>query len=182
MAISYSAVVLFISVLWLVVRGAAACKNKKMDLKRELQLFLVYICFIVVARFAFFPFAKADGHIQPLIWDFTHILPFRLNLIPFVNLLDYEIRSEAVINVVGNTTMFIPIGVIYPAVYKKLNTPVKAIAAGIGLSLSIEIVQLLFFDRVTDIDDLILNSIGYVVGYGVYRLFCGILKRAKRIA
>ena len=43
-------------------------------------------------------------------------------------------------------------------------------AAGVGFSLCIEILQLPFFDRVTDVDDLILNSIGFLIGYGAYLL------------
>ena len=76
--------------------------------------------------------------------------------------------KDTLINVIGNTTMFMPIGVIYPMVYKKLNTAPKVLLAGIGLSLCIEILQLPFYDRVTDIDDLLLNSIGFSIGYFVY--------------
>ena len=63
--------------------------------------------------------------------------------------------------------MFIPVGIIWPIVYKELDTHKKVIAAGVGFSLCIEILQLPFFDRVTDIDDLIMNSAGYLVGYGI---------------
>ena len=73
---------------------------------------------------------------------------------------DYGIAKEAVLNFVGNTTMFIPIGIIFPIVYKQLDTHKKVIAAGVGFSLCIELLQLPFFDRVTDIDDLIMNSAG----------------------
>ena len=66
--------------------------------------------------------------------------------------------------------MFIPIGIIWPIVYKELNTHKKVIAAGIGFSLFIEILQLPFYDRVTDIDDLILNSLGFLTGYALYVL------------
>ncbi len=49
-------------------------KNKRMDWKREVQLLLVYICIIVVTRFTFFPFAKINGQVQPLIFGNTTIL------------------------------------------------------------------------------------------------------------
>ena len=84
--------------------------------------------------------------------------------------------KEMLINVIGNTTMFIPLGIVWPFVYQELNTPGKALAAGAGFSLCIEILQLPFYDRVTDIDDLILNTLGYAVGYGIYLL----VKRLKR--
>ena len=176
--ISYTAMFVFITILWLLVRGIIWTKNKKIDWKRELQLLLVYICIVVIARFTFCPFGKVDGKIQPLLFDVSRIFPPRINLVPFVHMNDYAIKREAVLNFVGNTAMFIPVGIVYPYVYKELNTHGKVIAAGVGFTLCIEIVQLLFYDRVTDIDDLILNSLGYLIGYGIYLL----VKRMKKMA
>ena len=48
---------------------------------------------------------------------------------------------------------------------------------GVGYSLLIELAQIPFFDRVSDIDDLILNSLGFLLGYGIYLL----VKVTKRI-
>ena len=76
--------------------------------------------------------------------------------------------KEALLNLIGNTAMFIPLGIVWPAVFKRLNTHGKVIAAGVGISLTIEILQLPFFNRATDIDDLILNSAGFLMGYGIY--------------
>jgi len=176
---SYTAMVIAISILWLAVRAVFWARNKQIDLKREAQLILVYICLIVVARFTFFPFSKVDGMIQPLVFDIANAFHFRINLVPFVNLFDYPERSDAILNFVGNTAMFIPIGIIWPIVYRKLDTPAKVIAAGVGLSLFIEILQLPFFDRVSDIDDLILNSVGFLIGYGLYALVLFLCKRIK---
>lgn len=174
--ISYMTMFVFITMIWLLVRGIIWTRNKKIDWKRELQLLLVYTCIVVIARFTFCPFGKVDGKIQPLLFDASKIFPPRINLVPFVHMNDYAIFKEAVLNFVGNTAMFIPVGIVYPYVYKKLNTHGKVIAAGVGFTLCIEIVQLLFYDRVTDIDDLILNSLGYLIGYGIYLL----VKRVKK--
>ena len=59
---------------------------------------LVYVCIVVIARFVFFPFGRVDGAIQPLIFDLEKLLPLRINLIPLVNLFDYEIKREAILN------------------------------------------------------------------------------------
>ena len=168
--ISYVTMVIVISIIWLIARAVVWVKNKKINWLRELQLLLVYICIIVVVRFTFCPFGKVNGQIQPLLFDASRIFPPRINLIPFVHMVDYVIFKEAVINFVGNIAMFIPIGIIYPIVYKQLNTHAKVIAAGVGFSLCIEILQIPFFDRVTDIDDLLMNSAGYIIGYGIYLL------------
>ena len=98
------------------------------------------------------------------------MFPPRVNLVPLKYLLDYLIVGEAVLNTVGNIAMFVPIGIIWPLVFRQLDRHKKVIASGMGLSLCIEILQLPFFDRVTDIDDLILNSLGFLVGYGSYLL------------
>ena len=175
--ISYANMVLAISLVWILVRCFRYSKTKVLSWKREAQLILVYICLVVVARFTFFPFGTVNGKIQPLIFDPATAFPPRINLIPFVNLLDYPKLSEVLLNVIGNTAMFIPIGIIWPIVYKKLNTHKKVIAAGVGFSLCIEILQLPFFDRVTDIDDLILNSLGFLMGYGLYLLVKWLAKK-----
>lgn len=168
--ISFSAALFLVSVLWLLVRAAVCIRQRSVSWKREVQLLLVYICIVVVMRFTFFPFFKVDGKIQPLLFDAASAFPPRINLIPFVNLLNYEVFKEMLINVIGNTTMFIPLGVVWPSVFKKLDTHAKVMGAGAGFSLCIEIMQLPFFDRVTDIDDLILNTVGFTVGYGLYLL------------
>ena len=167
-AISYGTMFLFISTIWCVNRAIIWAKNKNIDWNRELQLLLVYICIVVISRFTFCPFGKIDGQIQPLIFDVEQILPFRINLFPFVYLFDYETMRAAILNIVGNTFMFVPVGIVFPIVYKKLDTHIKAITAGIAISLTIEILQLPFYNRVSDIDDLILNSLGYILGYFLY--------------
>lgn len=178
--IHYSTMVIVISILWILVRAIIFFKAQNFNWKRELQLILVYICLIVVTRFTFCPFGKVDGKIQPLIFDAANAFPPRINWIPMVNLLDYEVFNEILLNLIGNTAMFIPIGIIWPIVYKELNTHGKVIAAGIGFSLFIEILQLPFYDRVTDVDDLILNTAGFLVGYGTYLLVKKTIYLAKK--
>lgn len=178
--IYYSQMVLVISALWLLARAACWLKNKKIDWKRETQLLLVYICIIVVVRFTFCPFGKVDGKIQPLLFDKDKILPFWLNFKPFVYWFDYPTMKEALLNLIGNTTMFIPLGIVWPSVFKNLNTHGKRIAAGVGVTLTIEVLQLPFFGRATDIDDLILNSLGFFMGYGIYLLVRKLRKRRNK--
>ena len=177
--IFYSQMVIVISALWLLVRGICWIKNKRIDWKREAQLLLVYICIIVVVRFTFCPFGKVDGKIQPLHFNKTRIFPIWVNFVPFVYWFDYPTMKEAMLNLVGNTTMFIPLGIVWPSVFKKLNTHGKIIAAGVGVSLIIEVLQLPFYGRATDIDDLILNSLGYLMGYGIYLLVRKLRKRGN---
>ena len=175
-AISYPFVISLISILWILNRILVWKKTGKFAFRREAELILVYICLIVVARFTFFPFSKVDGRVQPLIFDGVKMCNFRINLLPFVYITDYEALWEMKVNIIGNVAMFIPIGIVWASVYRKLDTHKKVIAAGVGFSLFIEILQLPFYDRVTDVDDLILNSLGFLIGYGIYLL----VKKVRR--
>lgn len=179
--IPYSFTMCFITLLWLFVRGYYWKKQGFINWKREMQLTLVYVCIVVIARFTFFPFSKVNGKVQPLLFDPNNIYPFWINLEPVIHLFEYEIRREAIVNFVGNTCMFIPVGIIWPIVFKELDNPWKVIAAGVGYSLIIEIIQLPFFGRCSDVDDLLLNSIGYIAGYGIYLLVKTAVRFIKQI-
>ena len=160
----------FITLAWIAVRAVACLRAGRVDWRREVQLLLVYVCLVVVARFVFFPLSLVDGHVQPLPFDSARILPFWLNFEPLVHLFDYEVRSEAWINLIGNMAMFVPLGIVWPAVFKELRTPIAALAAGAGFSLLIELAQLPLYDHATDIDDLLLNTLGFAIGYAIYAL------------
>ena len=161
--------VIFTSI-WLAIRFGVWGKQKHIDRKREAVLLLMYINLAVIIRFTFFPMEKADGQVQPLIFDIATAFPFRVNLFPFVNLFDYDSMRDLLLNVIGNIAMFIPSGIVLPIIYKKLDSFAKVIFAGGGISLCIEIIQLPFHVRVSDIDDLILNTVGVILGYGIYAL------------
>ena len=92
LAISYLQMVIFISAIWLIVRTSVWVRQKRVDVKREAALMLVYICLVVVVRFTFCPFGKVDGHIQPLLFDRDKILPFWLNFEPLVHLFEVSNR------------------------------------------------------------------------------------------
>ncbi len=168
--ISFLTAELIFTLIWIIVRIIVWIRQKRIDWKREAVLLLMYIDLAVIIRFVFFPKALVNGHVQPLVYDPAVVFPFRMNLIPLVHLLDYNNARDLVWNTVGNVTMFIPSGIVLPFVYKKLNSFGKVAAAGIVISLCIEILQLPFASRASDIDDLILNTIGVLAGYGIYAL------------
>ena len=64
--------------------------------------------------------------------------------------------------------MFIPVGIVWPICFKELDSVLKTVFAGAGFTLLIEISQLLFYERCSDIDDLILNTTGVMIGAMIY--------------
>ena len=91
------------------------------------------------------------------------------NLVPFKEIMRYKVGSRLFIkNVIGNVVMFIPYG-IFASLYAKLDKPFHALCLVFFASVTVETTQLLI-GRVFDIDDIILNVIGGLIGYGIYRL------------
>ena len=166
---------------WLLFRIAANLKNKKVDWKCEARQLFFLVNLIVLYRITFHPFAKVDGKVQPLIFDIATAWPFRVNLIPFVNLLEYDSKRDLLLNLIGNVTMFIPTGIMTPLIYRKLDSFKKTMLTGIGISLAIEIIQLPFAVRASDVDDLILNTIGCLLGYGILSLVRAIARKVRKV-
>ena len=63
--------------------------------------------------------------------------------------------------------MFIPLGLLLPVVFKSLSSFKKIFQVTFYFSLFIEFIQY-FIGRLSDIDDLILNTLGGMLGYAVY--------------
>lgn len=68
----------------------------------------------------------------------------------------------------GNIGMFLPIGFFLPLLWRKLSWW-KVTLIGFFTSLSIESIQF-FINRGTDLDDLILNTLGALGGYWIYAM------------
>ena len=176
--ITYKGLFIFITLAWIVTRAICGIKNKKVDWKYEAKLLTVYICLVVIARFVYFPMRLVDGHIANLVLDVDKILPLWINLIPIVHL--FDVYDGWLINIIGNVTMFIPVGLVWPFCFKKLDTIVKTVLVGAGFPFFIEITQLPFYARCSDIDDLIMNTTGVFIGAIIY--FCvKHLKNSKKM-
>lgn len=80
-----------------------------------------------------------------------------LTLMPFLPMIDdYK-------NTVLNIILFIPLGILLPFLWKKYNTLKATLMVGFLMSLAIEILQILTY-RATDINDIIANTFGTVLG------------------
>ena len=77
-------------------------------------------------------------------------------------------------HVVGNLTWFMPLGLLLPMLRPSARWR-QALLVGAGLSLLVEGYQFLF-GTAPDVDDLLLNALGTLLGYGLSRL----IRRAQR--
>ena len=71
-----------------------------------------------------------------------------------------------------NVAMFVPLGFIYPMIYpEKLAKVIRVLPMGLLCAIAIESTQLLLRMGQCDIDDIIANTLGAVIGAVCYRLF-----------
>ena len=77
--------------------------------------------------------------------------------------------------VVGNIVWFVPFGCLLPLIWQKLKS-YYTIPLGFGLSLTVELGQLIGRKGMFEIDDLVLNTIGVALGYLAYRLIKAVPK------
>lgn len=147
--------ILIVTVILVSARIVYFVKNKqKMILYEELlkYSFIIYVLslFYVVT-------------FQDVSWSTS-------NFIPFKEMFRYPIFSRLFFkNVVGNMIMFLPYG-FFISYFLKLNKIKTITILSIIVSLTIEFTQLLI-GRVFDVDDIILNVIGGILGYITYRIF-----------
>ncbi len=94
----------------------------------------------------------------------------QLNLVPFSNGID--------ILTILNVVMLVPFGFMLPVLWKRNGRMYRVILSGFAFSMLIELSQLMN-NRCRDIDDLIANTLGAVIGYIIYKVFAEIfgLKR-----
>ena len=83
-----------------------------------------------------------------------------------------------------NVLLFVPFGFFLPVLWKEFRNAKKLFTAGFAMTSFIEIAQI-FTGRATDIDDIITNItgtlIGYLIAYGFTGVFTGrIVKNSKK--
>jgi glycopeptide antibiotics resistance protein len=92
------------------------------------------------------------------------------NFIPFDSISSeiQRLSSHDLIHLGGNVVLFIPLGIFYVLFRKnKGDTWIGVLAPSICLSACLEYLQILFSIGSFDIDDIILNTLGGLCGYGI---------------
>lgn len=100
-----------------------------------------------------------------------------LNIIPFDTIARYlrlwsgsGLSHKARANLLGNVVLFVPLGFFLPWVHEKLRKFWRTLLVSVGLILLVEGIQLVTLLGHCDVDDLILNVFGVVIGYVIWRL------------
>lgn len=109
----------------------------------------------------------------------SHFL--QMNLQPFSGYIDawkkYSLRDLQ--NCIFNILMFVPLGVFLPLLFPKFKLFKWLFLVVVSATLSIETYQTLTGAGIFELDDLINNSIGGIIGYQLYRLVASIVQHKK---
>lgn len=78
-----------------------------------------------------------------------------------------------------NVFMLMPIGLVIPFAGRFFDFK-KTLAIGFCISLAIETIQLISERGLFELDDIFHNTLGVVIGYAVYKLFCMIYSKYRK--
>ena len=131
-------------------------------------IFVAYVCLLL-----YFVVIKFNGSIDRVelikasrdlgAWNYN-LFPFRTITAYFKNISD----SYAYINILGNVVCFVPMVFLIPMNFKKYRNSLKTILIFIICIIGIEIFQFVTMLGFFDVDDILLNMLGCMVGYSGY--------------
>ena len=137
-------------------------ENKK---QRNLTmiLFIIYFCILIWIL------------LFKMSFSFDELYRNRsINLIPILG--SIIVNGRLYINeIINNILVFVPVGIYTCMLKQEWSTP-KKVSVAFFISLTIEVLQFILAIGATDITDLIGNTIGGVIGIGIFYLFTKVLK------
>lgn len=134
-------------------------------------LFLLYLLVLVYLMFFFEAYDRTMQNRRYLY-----------NLIPFREIRRFIVYRETlgvsvvVENLIGNVVGFMPYGFILPLIYKSKRKLWMITLLTMEFSLFIEMTQLLLKVGICDVDDILMNTLGGMLGYGLFTV-CNKIRR-----
>ena len=136
-------------------------------------LFIIYMCVLVYVVF----FAEAMGR-TPQDGYVCNLTPLK-EIKRFMKYIwDNDALGRAArLNIFGNIIAFIPFGIYLPYTSESKLGFISTFLYTFSLSLTIELVQLITKVGSCDVDDIILNALGGVIGYILWYIYTKLRKK-----
>ncbi len=140
-------------------------------------LFIIYVLFVV--RTLFLDNRMLNGYRYYLLQGYNY------NVIPFKTITTYITRYEHYNfntwfnNLFGNIILFIPLGFSTPYFSGKIRYLKRFLLLIVVVTVILEVSQMLLHAGSFDIDDVILNSLGGIIGFIIYKTCLALLKKFK---
>ena len=156
-------------------------KRKNKFLKKCCHtIFIIY--FVLLIKIVLFKYRGLVATCENLIagelsgFHSYNIIPFQA-ILEFTKMMFSGHFSRGFNNIVGNVFVFAPFGYFIPLIYKKCQNIKIVILAGFFASLFFEICQYFLYLGSADIDDIILNLLGVILGFLFFKIVEKIYKR-----
>lgn len=128
-------------------------------------VFIIY-CFILVYVLFLSRGTRVGFTYAEYMQRFTNFIPFK-TIIEYVQRYSNGYWRLATLNLLGNLALFVPMGMALPCLFKKLNRFWKVILTVLGMVVIVELVQGVLRVGSIDIDDVIFNVVGAMIGYEI---------------
>lgn len=160
---------LAVLVIWILSRLIRAVKYGKPDFSRELwvNFFFLFLCYLLYRTFEPFAFTLLKSQ------KMMNLVPIERSLQMIHNAWTYGnffTKRQVIYLLVGNVAIFVPVGFMNAMLIEEMRRFPRMLAFGVLFSGSIEVMQLALAVRVFDVDDIILNVFGTLVGLVLFAL------------
>ncbi len=145
------------------------------DRRRRLWI-LIFAAYLVLLVYFLF-FAEKMGRASVGRETYAYNLKLFKEISRFITYRDVLGTAAAAVNILGNIAAFMPFGILIPLIWRKLDKWYAVLVLSFALSLTVETLQLVTRVGSFDVDDLLLNTIGGILGFLVYRLARGVYRR-----
>ncbi len=101
--------------------------------------------------------------------EYTNFIPFQ-TIKSYFTYFEYFAFKDWMNNIIGNILIFIPLGGFVSVLYKRARVFWFGLLVGLIFSIAIEWMQYHYNLGVTDVDDIILNVTGYLIGFVIFKI------------
>lgn len=157
-------------------------KMKNQKNKCLLLIFILYILFVIKVIVFKYSYAQlqeiVNGWQKDVIWEGLSTANFTPLKTIKMYIRYYElpgIRSFA--NLFGNVLIFVPFGMLLPMIHKASQNIMVLLANGFLFVLGIEVFQLFSAFGAFDVDDIMLNCLGVLIGGVLYHILSRTFKK-----
>lgn len=156
----------------------------KLDIKYETikpilgVLFVLYIMLLITVVFF-----KEGYTVSMMLLKQTN-RPLIGNFIPFKTITFYCRTSSIDITIrelIGNVIAFAPMGFLLPLCFNRIKGIEKVFIISFTISLFFEIIQIITNLGIFDVDDIMLNTLGAIIGFMVYKAIINLVVKKTEV-
>ena len=140
--------------------------------KNAVRLFF-YLYIIVLSYFLFFSESFGRGNFSI---EYRYNLELLVEIKRFIKYRQQVGFDVFVINILGNIIAFMPFGFLLPMIHEKYRRFFRVAFYSLFFSLVVEAIQMLSRVGIFDVDDILLNTIGGILGYLLFAI-CNLFYR-----